>query len=836
MGKHSERSGTRTIIDSRSQRRDHPCQNVAHACRRHTGISTIAQVNWVGSIRYQGTRAFQNRDAAKFFGNRTSAGNPILLDTSSSDTKQSACFSGMRRQDPAIVAPGRCCQKIEAVRIDHDARRKLQDRLENCVRPLALAQPGTQGHHVGLTQQWREIRRAADTAANQFRAPGCDRGTMFMVGRDRDQTGAATQCCFPGKTRCTGHPRASPDNQHAPMIAFVGAAFARNQQVGKLFAAQALRPGRHLCVNLPRDPEPIEMQRSNMVGTGADIEADLEADKRDRVTGANRNAHDSSTVRMQSRRNVQCKDRHAAVVDCRDGLTKPTSQFAIQPGTENRVRDNPGIPQQRRVPADHRTAGLFEIGVCTSGITGQFGRGNQRHYRYVMAVASRDARNDIAITGIVAGAADDQKPTLTTPHVTQNRKGGLARALHQRVSGNAFLLDRAPVEFADFGGTMQFYGQRGHCGHYTFQLPTRWIIAAGQMTDTEQDLSSRIRHWGEELGFQAVGVASVDLVEDEKYLERWLELGRHGEMGYMERHGRRRSRPAHLVPETISVICVRMDYQPQARDAWSVLGDRDRAFISRYALGRDYHKVLRGRLQRLARRIGDFHGEFGHRIFVDSAPVLEKALARNAGLGWIGKHTNLLSREAGSWFFLGEIYTDIPLSADTVPSEHCGSCSACIDICPTRAIVAPYELDARRCVSYLTIELHGSIPEEFRTAIGNRIYGCDDCQLVCPWNKFAKVAAEPDFAVRHGLDAAGLVELFDWSESEFLAKTEGSAIRRIGYVRWLRNIAVALGNATGSESAVAALRRRRDFPSTLVREHVEWALRQHESPQIQAGN
>lgn len=356
------------------------------------------------------------------------------------------------------------------------------------------------------------------------------------------------------------------------------------------------------------------------------------------------------------------------------------------------------------------------------------------------------------------------------------------------------------------------------------------------MTDAERDLPGRIRHWGKELGFQAIGIASVDLREDEKYLERWLELGRHGEMGYMQRHGKRRSRPAQLVPETISVICARMDYQPEARDAWSVLADRERAYVSRYALGRDYHKVLRGRLRRLARRIGEYYGDFGHRVFVDSAPVLEKALARNAGLGWIGKHTNLLSREAGSWFFLGEIYTDIPLRTQTAPGGHCGSCTACIEICPTRAIVAPYELDARRCVSYLTIELHGSIPEEFRSAIGNRIYGCDDCQLVCPWNKFAKVAAEPDFAVRYGLDDAALVELFGWDKSEFLAKTEGSAIRRIGHLRWLRNLAVALGNATGSAAAVAALRRRRDFPSALVREHVEWALRQHGADEIQAEN
>jgi epoxyqueuosine reductase len=350
------------------------------------------------------------------------------------------------------------------------------------------------------------------------------------------------------------------------------------------------------------------------------------------------------------------------------------------------------------------------------------------------------------------------------------------------------------------------------------------------MTTALEDLVTRIREWGTALGFQAVGVAEVDLRRDEQYLARWLELGRHGEMHYMARHGERRSRPARLVPGTISVICARMDYLPDAADAWRILDDREKAFVSRYALGRDYHKVLRGRLRQLARRIAEHYGDFSHRVFVDSAPVLEKALARNAGLGWIGKHTNLLHREAGSWFFLGEIYTDIPLPADKPVDEHCGTCTACIDICPTGAIVAPYELDARRCVSYLTIELRGSIPEEFRRAMGNRIYGCDDCQLVCPWNKFAKTAAEPDFAIRHLLDDVSLAELFGWSENTFLAKTEGSAIRRIGYERWLRNIAVALGNASDSGEAIAALKRRRNDPSALVREHVQWALRQHLPP------
>jgi epoxyqueuosine reductase len=341
-------------------------------------------------------------------------------------------------------------------------------------------------------------------------------------------------------------------------------------------------------------------------------------------------------------------------------------------------------------------------------------------------------------------------------------------------------------------------------------------------------LSASLRVWAKELGFTGLGVANIDLPTDEAFFLDWLRDGFSGEMGYMSRHGSKRTRPAELVPGTVSCISVRMDYWPQdAADAAAALADRSLAYVSRYALGRDYHKVMRARLQKLCTRIQGAVGPFGYRVFADSAPVLEKALARNAGLGWIGKHTNLIDRAAGSYFFLGEIYIDLKLPADAPSSAHCGSCSACLPACPTGAIVAPYRLDARRCISYLTIELAGTIPVEFRRAIGNRIYGCDDCQLVCPWNKFAKTSVERDFAVRHGLDRAQLIELFAWSHVEFLQKTSGSAIRRIGYERWLRNIAVALGNAPTSSQVTAALGARAQHPSALVREHVQWALAQH---------
>ena len=335
-------------------------------------------------------------------------------------------------------------------------------------------------------------------------------------------------------------------------------------------------------------------------------------------------------------------------------------------------------------------------------------------------------------------------------------------------------------------------------------------------------LATRIRTWGRELGFDAVGIADADLSAAEPRLLEWLAQGRHGEMEYMARHGALRARPAELKPGTLRVISCRMNYLVSSEEA------PEAAYIARYARGRDYHKVLRGRLQKLCDRIAAEAGAFGYRVFTDSGPVMEVELAAKAGLGWRGKHTLLLDR-TGSWFFLGEVFTELPLPPDAAVEEHCGTCSRCIAACPTGAIVAPYELDARRCISYLTIEHKSAIPEELRPLIGNRVYGCDDCQLVCPWNGFAQPGGEPDFQVRNGLDRATLVELFSWSEAEFQERLQGSPIRRIGYERWLRNLAVGLGNAPSSSQVIESLRNRLDHPSALVREHVRWALSRHEA-------
>ena len=374
-----------------------------------------------------------------------------------------------------------------------------------------------------------------------------------------------------------------------------------------------------------------------------------------------------------------------------------------------------------------------------------------------------------------------------------------------------------------------------NAAHYPIRWESKKIIRKRYDSAMTQNLNESalnqlaagIKSWGNELGFSAIGIADIDLSQAEARLSEWLARQYHGTMTYMARHGTRRTRPAALVPGTLRVISARHDYSTVAAASEKILNNGEKAFIARYALGRDYHKTLRKKLQHLATRIEAAVGPHLYRVFTDSAPVMEVELATKAGLGWRGKHTLLLDRQAGSLFFLGEIYTDLPLPIDTPASEHCGSCQACMSVCPTQAIVAPYVLDARRCISYLTIEHKGSIPIEFREVMGNRVYGCDDCQLVCPWNKFAKPTPDLDFQVRHGLDAGDLVSLFAWNEHEFTARLAGSAIYRIGYEQWLRNLAVGLGNAPSTAPILAALAARENDPSPLVREHVAWAIAQH---------
>ncbi|MEO0437065.1 MAG: tRNA epoxyqueuosine(34) reductase QueG [Pseudomonadota bacterium] len=383
------------------------------------------------------------------------------------------------------------------------------------------------------------------------------------------------------------------------------------------------------------------------------------------------------------------------------------------------------------------------------------------------------------------------------------------------------------------GATVRNYDPRVNTGRAQQGEATQVIARDGcaPVCDALEEptaVVARLRAWSQELGFAQLGISDVDLTEHEGHLQRWLEAGYHGDMQWMAEHGTKRSRPQELIPGTCRVLSLRMDYQPQGADPQALLEDSSKAYIARYTLGRDYHKLVRKRLAKLAKRIEEELGGGRYRAFVDSAPVLERALAERAGLGWIGKNSMLINKQAGSWFFLGEIFTDLPLPTDA-PQEttHCGSCTSCIDVCPTGALVGPGQLDARRCISYLTIEHKGSIDPHLRPLMGNRIFGCDDCQVFCPWTKFAQPTQENDFQPRHGLDDQSLVDLFLWDEVTWARKTEGSALRRIGYERWLRNIAIALGNAPGSSAVISALRLRAEHSSPLVREHVHWALARH---------
>jgi len=365
------------------------------------------------------------------------------------------------------------------------------------------------------------------------------------------------------------------------------------------------------------------------------------------------------------------------------------------------------------------------------------------------------------------------------------------------------------------------------------QLPNEQTNIANQYADLSADdlekLAQNIKSWGKDLGFQKVGITDINLVDQEANLQKWLDNDYHGEMDYMAKHGMKRARPDELLPGTVRVISARMDYLPEEAQFASHLESKDLAYISRYALGRDYHKVLRKKLKQLGDKIYNEVNELGFRPFVDSAPILERPLAEKAGLGWVGKHSLLLDKESGSWFFIGELLIDLPLPVDKAQDNQCGNCVACLTICPTQAIVAPYVVDGRRCISYLTIELQGAIPKEFRKAIGNRIYGCDDCQLICPWNRFAETTQEPDYQAKDFLQKQPLITLFNWSEAEFLKNTEGSPIRRIGYQRWLRNIAVALGNAPSSLDIITTLQNKlSESEDDMVNEHIEWALQEHQ--------
>lgn len=554
----------------------------------------------------------------------------------------------------------------------------------------------------------------------------------------------------------------------------------------------------------------------------AGVEPQMRHDELQGQCCAYRRTEGHPMVGIDAAGHIQRKHRHARRVDGVDQGGGCIIGCAIQADAEQRIDDHIDLRQRIRkqfdCPTDGEVVGTGALRQIRAGAV--FG---QVHHAHLTPCAVCQARQHIAVAPIVAGAADHHDAARLRPALQQPLPGRLPGALHQGVAIAAEQRGGLRIERARGGGVVKIE----RCVHAGNSILV--AMSAALAHPDPADTAARIRVLAREAGFQRCGITGIELGEDEVHLRSWLEEGLYGTMHWMAQHGDKRSRPQELVPGTLRVLSVGMDYgRKDDTEAWNTLHDGNRAYVARYALGRDYHKLMRNRLQKLAERIQGEIGPFGFRVFVDSAPVLERALARNAGLGWIGKHTCLIDRHGGSWFFLGEIYLDLPLPIDTPATAHCGTCTRCIDICPTQAIIAPYRLDARRCIAYLTIEHDGAIPEDMRKPIGNRIFGCDDCQLICPWNKFAKRTDEADFRARNDLDVATLPQLFAWNEDEFLRRTEGSPIRRSGHERWLRNIAVGLGNAPGTPEVLAALQARRHDDSALVREHVGWALAQHD--------
>ena len=564
-------------------------------------------------------------------------------------------------------------------------------------------------------------------------------------------------------------------------------------------------------------------------------QAQFQADQGDRQLRTHSDGQHLAGIGAEPGRNIHRQYRQTTDIQQPDSLGIRFAYCALQTRAKQSIEHH-ALQLDALAPGLHRHTSSQRMVTGQRGIALQLRRIADRQHLHPPACTQRQGRHQIAVTCVITAPGQHRQHASIRPTPAQSAPDSMRGATHQFKTRRAGC-DQSRIQLTHLGGAVQRQGkivrrmQHASAPMSGRIIPTCAPVTCPHMNTDTLDLialAQSIKDWGRELGFQQVGIADVQLGEHEAHLQRWLDAGYQGEMDYMAAHGSKRSHPDELVPGTLRVVSLRMDYLPGDTQMAQRLGEPEKAYVSRYALGRDYHKLIRKRLQQLAERIQQQIGPFGYRAFVDSAPVLEKAIAEQAGLGWIGKNTLVLNRKAGSYFFLGELFVDLPLPVDPPhASEHCGRCTACMDICPTAAFVGPYVLDARRCISYLTIELKGSIPEELRAPIGNRVFGCDDCQMVCPWNRFAKPTEQNDFQPRHSLDNAELAELFCWSEDEFLSRTEGSPLRRAGYERWLRNLAVGLGNAPSSIPVLEALKARREHPSELVREHVEWALARH---------
>ncbi len=826
-----ENTQPRGIIERQSLSReagDQTAENISHSRRRHTRITRSTQVKpftLSGPGGDEGPGSLQHDRAAKPLAQFPNRAKSILLN--SIVLQQVARLTGMRSQYPVVTGLAGERHQVESVGIKYHGQfllpRYLDRQVVNRGRPGGPAQPRTKHHNGGTGQQRHQFSRLIDAPYHEFRLTREDCADVCRMGSDAGHAGAGTKRGLSAHTNGATHAVVPANHQDMAKQVLVCIAWPRRQQRKTLCKTERAHRSSHIADG--SDTQGIENHFTRTIRTVVGKKTPFTPDESHSDICANSSTKARTRVRTEPRRQINGKYRARKIIDPADQRLIILAHIAANAGTEQRIHDQLSLIQIEGGGINHlRRSRSTEI-QRRGRVRPQFVDIAHNDHAHGTTTFRQHAANDVSVTGIVATAAADHDIACFRPTGHDFFDTGCRRASHQRQSGNPEHLNRMAVKRTDIVSGIQITG-----GFILHGEIIRELYATPMSSDFYQQLTKDVQTRALKLGFQQIGITDVELDRHEQYLDQWLKAGRQGEMGYMARHGTKRSRPAELIEGTQRVITARMNYLPAEPALQDRLSEPDQAYVSRYALGRDYHKVIRGRLAVLWRYIEtrlDEAGIDGHtgRVFTDSAPVLEKALAEKSGLGWIGKNTLLLSRNAGSWFFLGEIYTSVPLiETTTAPINHCGSCDACIRVCPTDAIVAPYELDARRCISYLTIEKRGEIPLELRRPMGNRIFGCDDCQLYCPWNKYAQHSTERDFSPRHSLDTATLLALFSWTEEEFLKKTEGSAIRRTGYQGWLRNIAVALGNGPPETAVFQALEEKQKTADTLVGEHIRWAI------------
>ena len=801
----------------RQQRRDHAGKHVAHASGRHAGIAPRAHRDAAIGRGDQRAGALKHHHRGVATCKFADGSKTVGLDCRNVAAGETRGLARMRRQHhgAATEVARLRSQEIQAVGIEHQRCRTTHRRIEQCAPPRITPKARTAQNHVGVAEAVGQTFTLADRMHHQFRARRQQRRDMLGTRANTDPPRTTAQRGLSGQPYGTAETVIAAKHQHVAEVALVGIAATTRWA----FLAQQDGVGRNVDIRRVGQVERRKHAFAANLRALASEQAALPGHETDRCLRACTRAEATPAVGVETTRHIQRKDRRAVATELCCELCRDTFERTVEAAAEQRVHVHVRIRQfSRRCGRHDVAAGIEEGHARLRSVTTRDWR--QRREPNLESTRARQRTEQETVATVVAGTTGNRDPSRLRPAPLQFVQRGARRAVHQLAAGDA-RADCMHIDITHLRGGVEVGGDHAQ------------IIEATQSYNNAMDveaidyraLAADIKHWALELGFNHAGISDVDLAEDTAHLDRWLADGLHGKLDYMKTRRDLRAHPDQLQPGAIRAISVRMNYTAGGLDdIWRKLADGDRACISRFALGRDYHKVMRRRLQKLADRITQHVDPWGYRAFCDSAPVLEKALARKAGLGWVGKHTLLLARDAGSWFFIGEILTDLPLPVDMPVGDYCGTCTRCIDVCPTQAILAPYRLDARRCISYLTIEQKGSIPEELRRPMGNRIFGCDDCQAICPWNKFAKLSEEPDFAPRHALDEARLVDLFAWSEEEYLQRTQGMALRRAGYEGWLRNIAVALGNAPPTERTRQALASRLEHPSALVREHVVWAL------------